>query len=214
MLSTVQEIISILPISYYPVTRPWRRKKLTISILATLSIVVYAALTTWNVLTQGREPSYTTVLRTTMPSQHDTKTKCQVRTLQVGDMIYASPSGAFAWSITGVDSGAMQGSDFDVGVNYAGAAMQANVTSLGMFYYWSIQSFKYGVCANATVPQLSGKGNNGHSVAKATDGTVLTTVITMCAHFDLDSSDVPAWATAAQTPIQNAFYDLAIYFQT
>jgi hypothetical protein len=91
--------------------------------------------------------------------------------------------------------------------------LQANVTNLGLFYYWSIQSFKYGVCANVTVPQLSGQGVNGQSVAKSPDGTTLMTVISMCAHFDLDSSDVPAWATAAQTPIQNAFYDMAIYFQ-
>ncbi|EIN05668.1 hypothetical protein PUNSTDRAFT_137162 [Punctularia strigosozonata HHB-11173 SS5] len=212
MLKAFKEVVEVLPISRYPVTQRWQRPRLVIGILAVLSTVVYAALTTWNVLTQGREPVYTTTLRTTMPSK-DSNLKCQVRNIEVGDLVYASPDGGFAWSVTGIDTGFDVGA-IDGGINYAGAKMVANVINMNIFYYWSIQSFKYGVCANATIPQLSGSDTDSQEVAKGPDGREITSVITMCSNFDLDMSNPGTWAPPAQTAIQNAFYDLAVYFQT
>jgi hypothetical protein len=84
---------------------------------------------------------------------------------------------------------------------------------MNIFYYWSIQSYKYGVCANATVPQLSGSDTETREIAKGPDGHNLTTVITLCSNFDLDMSNPGTWDPPAQMAIQNAFYDIAVYFQ-
>jgi hypothetical protein len=139
-----------------------------------------------------------------------------------------SPDGVFSWSVTGVDSGQpgreschrlavrdrSLSIEFNVGVDYAGAKLQANVTSLSMVWYWSMQSFEYNVCANATVPRINGIDKNGtQTISKDSAGNEMQTVISMCSHFDLEATVPLVWATQ-QANISNSFYDLSAYFQS
>ncbi|EIN14699.1 hypothetical protein PUNSTDRAFT_110729 [Punctularia strigosozonata HHB-11173 SS5] len=204
--------VGLLPISSYPVTRTWRRPRHTITLLGISSLLVYGGLTIWNILTQGKEAVFKTVLLDAIPTNKPS-IQCQVRNLQVGDIFYTSPTGVFAWSVTGVDSGDSAG--FDVGANYAGAKLQANVTRMTMVWLWSMQSFQYDVCANATVPQIDGIDKNGNPILnKDANGQTNQTVISMCSHFDLASAVPPTWAAERQANISDSFYDLSAYFQT
>ncbi|KIY45928.1 hypothetical protein FISHEDRAFT_76163 [Fistulina hepatica ATCC 64428] len=204
-MKLADEVVALLPISSYTVTRPWRKPRRTIVALAVLSTIVYIALTTWNVVTQGKDPVYRTVLLSEIPDSSDVE--CQ------GDTVYASPNGAFPWQITGLDSGSADG-DLTVGASYAGAQMDANITSLSMTYYWSFSNFNYGVCANVSIPQLDIEDSSAIEVVKNGDGSDATVVLSMCASFDLATDNINSWAETAQEKIENSFYDLAVYFQT
>lgn len=117
-----------------------------------------------------------------------------------------SPTGTFTWAVTGVDAG----NGFDVGVAYTGVPISANITSVGFTYYFSQQTYNYGVCANVTIPPLPSAVNKTSFISNGDqDGNV---IMNLCTYFDLSSSTPPAWAEASQHVIQEAFFDLAPSF--
>ncbi|TFK48569.1 hypothetical protein OE88DRAFT_1634594, partial [Heliocybe sulcata] len=164
---------------------------------------IYSGLTVWNVVTQGKDPVYTSVLLDNFVN-NDT-IQCSARSINVGDSLLTRPQGQLQWYITDVS---IPGQDTS-GFIYNGALIQANLTLVSLTHQFTGQTFYYEVCANASVPYLTGM--NSTTTDAAGDSSM---TISMCADFDLSKDSGPKWAQRAQNNVQNKVFGISSqYFQ-
>ncbi|KAH8916523.1 hypothetical protein BT69DRAFT_1302723, partial [Atractiella rhizophila] len=101
-----------------------------------LPFTKYIALTIWNVLTQGYNSVFTSILLPSYTS--DDSTQCSPVQLNVGSLFYTQPQGTFNWALNSVTKN-LTTAEFQTGFGYK-----------GITYYYGQQSFVYGVCANCS----------------------------------------------------------------
>jgi len=196
------KVASWTPIGSYNVSQPFRRRSIVVC-LALLSLIAYAGLTAWNVLTQGKVNTYTSIVSTEYLSTDNTS--CSPALVEVGSLLYTRPTGTFNWIIQGIDNGVPD--QFATALQYTGAGMTANITSFGLTYSFAQQSFKYGICANATFNSPV-KHNGALNIDQSQ-----TMVISLCTDFDLSTANLPPWTAAGQQTIQNSVFGISQYFQ-
>jgi len=171
--------------------------------LAIASLIVYAVLTVWNVFTQGKVDTYTSVVYQEFLSSSNIS--CSPAVLDVGTLLYTSPTGMFNWIVQAVDNGVV--GEFATALQYTGSSVTANITSFGLTYAFAQQTYKYGVCANATFNEPL---QHSKSLNIAQPNTI---VITLCADFDLSTANLPPWTISGQQKIQDRVFGLSQFFQ-
>ncbi|EPQ54905.1 hypothetical protein GLOTRDRAFT_121845 [Gloeophyllum trabeum ATCC 11539] len=189
------KLLSLLPITAYPVSREFRRR-------STVGFLAVAA----NILTQGQNKTYTSVLLTRYVN--NSTVSCTARSINIGDSLYSHGSGVFKWGVTGIKTPSGDGTGF----GYNGALLQANATMVSMLYSFAGQSYNYEVCANVSVPTLG-----AISVSNSTKGSKTVsrepTIISMCSTFDPTRDYQSTSGKATQNLIQNKAFGIAAYLQ-
>ncbi|TFK48848.1 hypothetical protein OE88DRAFT_513969 [Heliocybe sulcata] len=201
-------LFGFLPFSSYPVQRDFRHRT-TVAFLGVAAILVYSGLTIWNVLTQGQNKTFTSVLLTNYVN--NATVACTARSINVGDALFSYDSSVFKWSVTDIETSGSDGTGF----GYSGALLQANATFVSLLYSFGGQSYTYEVCANASVPTLNAVSINSSGSSGQVKNYIdsRSTTVSLCSTFDPTRDVAPNWSKTGQGYIQNKIYGIAAYLQ-
>ncbi|KZT22844.1 hypothetical protein NEOLEDRAFT_622343 [Neolentinus lepideus HHB14362 ss-1] len=198
-------ILGFLPFSSYPVSRDFKHRT-TVAFLTVAAILVYTSLTIWNILTQGQNKTYTSVLLTTYVN--NATVACTARSINVGDTLFSYGSSVFKWSVTDIETPGGDGTGF----GYSGALLQTNATFVSLLYSFAGQSYTYEVCTNASVPSL-GAVSVSNSTKKAVSADARPTIVSLCSTFDPTRDVQSNWSKSGQGIISDKIYGIAAYLQ-
>ncbi|KAF9018439.1 hypothetical protein BDZ89DRAFT_1073865 [Hymenopellis radicata] len=205
------------PFSEYPITKKFERKGISFAIFGG-SVLLFAGLVVFNLLTQGHDNVPSTVMLQTFYGPDEplrnasSTTTCQSSLLQVsGDYYTRRPSsahvnsgagaqldpGSFKWTINAFNPD----EDYTLQGAYNGEELSCNATSLGITYYFSGGTYIYGICVQCTLvkPKTVTYGD-----------TSKIRVLDLCTNYQRIVDNLPSFTDTTQNNIEKQFSDNGI----
>jgi hypothetical protein len=107
--------------------------------------------------------------------------------------------------VQGIDNGVK--GQFATAMQYTGSSLTANISSFGITYSFAQQTYKYGICANATFNEPIKRSQTINIVQPN------ITVISLCTDWDLSTANLPPWTQPGQQNIQDSVFGISQFFQ-